>query len=240
VTGTGARLPPAVSPVLRASLTEQLRALTGTEPIAELLDVRVERVTLPDGPAYVVRPADWSALRAAESAARRPTPYWAVPWPSGQVLARTLAAEPPRGLRVLELGCGLGLPSIVAARNGAARVLATDGQAEAIVFAAHALALNEVEAETAVVDWADDGEALEPGAWDLVLAADVLYTRENVDTLIRLLPRLLAPRGEAWIADPRRAGAEELLPIAKRLWRVDSAPAPDDDRVLVHRLRPRG
>ena len=47
-----------------------------------------------------------------------------------------------RRARVLELGCGLGAPSIVAARAGA-DVLATDGAPDAVAFAAHALALNE-------------------------------------------------------------------------------------------------
>ena len=118
--------------------------------------------------------------------------------------------------RVLELGCGLGAPSVVAARSGAA-VLATDGAADAVAFAAHALALNEVVADVAVVDWAAQGEALvELGPFDVVLAADVLYTRANVETALRLWPRLLAPTaccgsptrsapGRA-TSSPRRAG----------------------------------
>ena len=76
---------------------------------------------------------------------------------------------------MLELGCGLALPSVVAART--ATVLATDGHTDAVAFAAHVLAINEVEGEVACVDWAEHGEQLvERGPWDLVLAADVLYT----------------------------------------------------------------
>ena len=95
---------------------------------------------------------------------------------------RALAADPPApGARVLELGCGLAAPSVVAARAGA-RVLATDGAPDAVAFAAHALALNEVDAEVAHVDWSAHGDALAArGPFDLVLAADVLYTRANVD-----------------------------------------------------------
>lgn len=229
----------AASPVLRTSLREQLQQLTGIVPGEEVLDVAVERIALPGGAVMVMRPADWSALRAADATGGRPTPYWAIPWPSGQALARAVDADPPRGRRVLELGCGLGLPSIAAARGGAARVLATDGTPEGAVFAAHNLALNELEGETAVVDWLADGDALEPEAWDLVLAADVLYTRGNVDALVRVLPRLLAPGGEVWLADPHRIGAHEFLAIAKRLWRVTSEQSDADDRVTIHRLRPR-
>jgi predicted nicotinamide N-methyase len=72
--------------------------------------------------------------------------------------------------------------------------------------------------------------------WDLVLAADVLYRRDNVDALLRLLPKLLAPGAQAWIADPGRAGADEFLPAAKRIWRLRSERDPDDDRVRLHRL----
>jgi methylase of polypeptide subunit release factors len=52
---------------------------------------------------------------------------------------------------VLEIGCGLALPSIVCAMAGP-RVLATDGATDAVAFAAHSLALNEVEGDVARAD----------------------------------------------------------------------------------------
>src|SRR6185503_9525880 len=58
-------------------------------------------------------------------------PYWAELWPSARPLAEALAAMPLEGVSVLELGCGLGLPSIVAAGRGA-RVVATDWYADAL------------------------------------------------------------------------------------------------------------
>jgi predicted nicotinamide N-methyase len=98
-------------------------------------------------------------------------------------LAGALYDDPPRpGTRVLELGCGLALPSVMAARAGA-----------------H-------------VDWATHGDALAaPGPFDLVLAADVLYTKVNVEAALSLFPRLVAPAGELRIADPNRAGAARFL-----------------------------
>src|SRR5581483_5753574 len=60
-------------------------------------------------------------------------PYWAELWPSGIALARAVAARDVRGLRVLELGCGLGLPSLAAALGGA-DVLATDWALDAIAL----------------------------------------------------------------------------------------------------------
>ena len=231
----------AASASLRASLEERLRAVRDGGDVPEmLLDVRVERVSVGDGePVFVVRPADWSALRAVEAEAGRSPPYWAVPWPSGLALARAVAAAPPRrDARVLELGCGLGLPSVAAARAGA-QVLASDADPDAAVFAAHNLALNEVGGDVLPADWRTAAEQLAREPFDLVLAADVLYSRDNVESLLRLLPRLLAPGGEAWVADPRRAGAGEFLPPAKRLWDVTTTVDQRDERVRLHRLRPR-
>src|SRR5204863_1910177 len=58
-------------------------------------------------------------------------PYWAELWPSGLALARHVAGLELAGLTVLELGCGLGLPSLAAALRGA-DVLATDWAEDAI------------------------------------------------------------------------------------------------------------
>ena len=190
-------------------------------------------------PVHIVRPEDWSALREAEKEAGHDTPYWAIPWPSGLVLARAVTREPPpAGARVLELGCGLAVPSIAAAKAGAS-VLATDGSADSAVFAAHNLALNEVEGDVLPADWREAIDELASEQWDLILAADVLYLRENVDSLLRLLPRIMGPDTEVWLADPGRSGAEEFLPAAKKIWDIRSVRDEDDDRVTIHRLRSR-
>jgi predicted nicotinamide N-methyase len=196
---------------LRTSLAEQLAALRGVPEDAlppALLDISVRRV----GQAYYVCPSSWEQLRHEEGGAGRPVPYWARPWPSGVGLAGALYDDPPpAGTRVLEVGCGLALPSVMAARAGA-DVLATDGATDAVAFAAHVLALNEVAGEVAHVDWSTHGDALVArGPFDLVLAADVLYTRANAEAAIALFPRLVAPGARLVIADPNRAGAEHFL-----------------------------
>ena len=223
--------------VVRSSLAEQLAALRGVtaaEVPAPLLDVTVRRVA---GDVFLVHPSDWDALRDEEGAAGRPVPFWARPWPSGIALAADLQQHPPSpGTRVLELGCGLAAPSIVAALAGA-NVLASDGASDAVVFAAHSLALNQAEAEVAHADWAEDGDALvERGPFDLVLAADVIYTPGNAESLVRLLPRLLAPWGEARIADPGRANARVFLAAARASFAVQKR---EDGAVSLYRLVPR-
>jgi len=221
---------------LTTSLAEQLAALRGVQADqlpAALLNISVRRV----GDAYYVCPADWEELRHEEGGAGRPVPYWARPWPSGVGLAGHLKDNPPApGTKVLELGCGLALPSVVAARAGA-RVLATDGHTDAVAFAAHVLAINEVEGEVAHVDWAEHGDQLvERGPWDLVLAADVLYTRENVNAASRLFHRLVAPTGALILADPNRKGAQGFLATARAMFELVSDRG---DAVSLHTLTPR-
>ena len=224
--------------VLEASLGEQLAGLRGQPRSclpASLLHVVVCPVELPGGDVYLVRPADWEALREEEGAAARPIPYWARLWPRGYALALELANHPPEpGTRVIELGTGLGLPSLVAARAGA-DVLATDGSDDAVAFTAHNLALNELEGRTPQADWAMHGEALvEQGPFDLVLAADVLYTIANKDEALDLFPRLVTPDGEIRLADPDRANARTFLQAARSMFEIHTA---RDGEVRLHSLR---
>jgi len=175
-------------------------------------------------------------------------PYWAELWPSGRALAEALATEDLGGLQVLELGCGLGLPAIVARARGA-DVVATDWYEEALAFARANARGAGLTLETAVADWRDPPPAVTDRApFDLVIAADVLYEARNVDALLAMLPRLVGPRGRAWIADPRRPdstrlweGLEamgwshgiEVVPVRCR--RDESGPI-----VIIHRLAPPG
>jgi predicted nicotinamide N-methyase len=159
-------------------------------------------------------------------------PYWAEMWPSGLELARDVAARALRGARTLELGCGLALPSIAAALAGG-RVLATDWSQEAITLAAANAERADARLETLVCDWARPDPLLDRAPWSLVLAADVLYERRNVDALLALLPRLIDGRGEILLADPGRPHAEGFIARADELF-VRRTTA--HGRVSIHRL----
>ena len=223
---------------LRTSLTEQLTRLRGDAPDA-LVDAVVEEVDLPGGPVVRARPRSFDAVREAEALAGpgRPTPYWASQWPSGLALARYVAEQDLAGMRVLEVGCGLGLPSVAAARAGAS-VLATDACAEAVVYAAHNLALNGLEGDVAAADWRDLPALEELAPWDLVIGADLLYRPDNHESLQEILPALTS--GEVWIADPGRGGCRDFLAVARSRWRIESAQEDHPRDLSVHRLIPRG
>ena len=156
-------------------------------------------------------------------------PYWAEPWPSGVALARALAGERLRGLRVLELGCGLGIPSVYAALEGA-DVLATDWSEDAVAAARDNAARNGANLGTAVVRWSEPDALLERAPWQLVLAADVLYERRNVDELLALLPRL---GNRLLLADPGRPPAKGFL----EAWPGEPVRVREEGSVTVYELR---
>jgi predicted nicotinamide N-methyase len=190
-----------------------------------------QSIELPSGELRLLQPEEAAELPDSGPVEWAPVaPYWAVLWRSGVALARELDGLALRGLRVVELGCGLAVPSIAAARAGAA-VLATDACAEALALVARNAKANAVRVETATVDWADPGELVGRAPFDVVLAADVLYERASVARLLSLLPRL-AP--EAWVADPGRPAADAFVEQARRRWPVDTSVR---DVVQVHRLR---
>jgi predicted nicotinamide N-methyase len=178
-----------------------------------------QTVELPSGELRMLQPAESAEIPDDHQVEWAPlAPYWSIIWRSGVALARELDVEPPSGLRVVELGCGLALPSIAAARGGA-KALATDGDIDALALVERNAARNGVELETMAADWGDPDELVERGPFDLVLAADILYERPSVAMLLKLLPRL-APR--AWVADPGRPAAGAFMEHAERQWKVEA------------------
>ena len=190
-----------------------------------------QSIDLPGGEIRLLQPQESAELPDAGAVEWAPiVPYWSVLWRSGVALARELDGMALRGLRVAELGCGLAVPSIAAARAGAV-VLATDACAEALTLLARNAHANDVQIETATVDWTEPGELVRRAPFDLVLAGDVLYERASVALLLSLLPRL-AP--EAWLADPGRPAAGAFVEQAARRWPVETRVR---DVVRIHRLR---
>jgi predicted nicotinamide N-methyase len=147
-------------------------------------------------------------------------PYWAELWPAALALAEALPEV--TGLRVCELGCGLAVPSLVAAARGA-EVTATDWAPEAIVLLHQNAARNGLAVHAEVRDWREPWTE----QFDLVLAADVLYERRNIEPVLTLLP-LLAPvalvglAGRPYEAEFLRlaGGVEEIAPRVVRLTRA--------------------
>ena len=190
-----------------------------------------QTVELPDGELSLLQPEDGAEIPDDGPVEWAPlAPYWSILWRSGVALAREVSRAQLDGLRVVELGCGLALPSLAAARAGAI-VLATDGDDVALELAERNARANGLRIETAQVEWDSPDELLALAPFDLALAADILYERPSVAALLSLLPEL-AP--EVWIADPSRPAAEAFFEQAKRRWSVAST---ERGVISIHRLR---
>jgi predicted nicotinamide N-methyase len=182
----------------------------------------------------ITRPADAEAMLDQRAFERDEfMPYWAELWPSARALARRIGSRALRGARVLELGCGLGLPSIAAALAGG-RVLATDWSAEAIAFTERNAAANGATLETAVLSWSDARELALRGPWDLVIGSDLLYEKRNVALVLGVLD---AVADHAIIADPGRPASIEFEASAAALWDMRSEVDEGPPRIVLHELR---
>jgi predicted nicotinamide N-methyase len=188
----------------------------------------------------LLRPPDAEALLSEEAFEREEfLPYWAELWPSGVALARDVAGRPLGGARVLELGCGLGLPSLAAALAGA-QVLATDWAPDAVALLRANAERNRIPLDVTETSWTEPGRLVERAPWDLVLAADVLYERRHAEPLLDLLPRLVRPTGagEILLAEPGRPPAAAFLAAARERWNVATALLQESPRVELHTIRP--
>lgn len=126
-------------------------------------------------------------------------------WPAGRVLAEAMASHDVAGKRILELGCGLGLASLVLHQRGA-DIVASDHHPLAEVFLAYNAALNALDAVPyRRVDWDRCNEGL--GRFDLIIASDVLYERRHAAMLAALLPALAQPACEMVMCDPGRGNS---------------------------------
>jgi predicted nicotinamide N-methyase len=193
-----------------------------------------ETIELAGRPLTLLRPASADQLIDEEAFDDDEfLPYWAELWPSGVALARAVAALDLRGSRVLELGAGLGLPSLSAALGGA-DVLATDWADDAVELLRLNAGRNRVELRAERVRWDEPGLLVEGSPWKVVLGADLLYERRNADQLLELLPRLGA---DVLLADPGRPFAQGFLERASAAWQVETTPDPELPRGGLHRLR---
>ena len=148
-------------------------------------------------------------------------PYWAKLWPAAPLLAEAIVRKPPpRGTRVLELGCGSGLVGIAALACGL-EVTFSDYVPFAVELALENAARNGFRhGRGLVLNWRSDLSVSET-RFPWIVAADVTYDRSNLGPLLDVLDRLLAPAGVAWFGDAGRGPAEEFVACASdRGWRV--------------------
>ncbi len=137
------------------------------------------------------------------------TPYWPTLWPSARMLAKVVVREPwetyPQPVRVLEVGCGLGLAGIACLSRGL-DVTFSDVDETALTFAAKNARHNEYTTgfRTMLLDFRCPPSDVK---YPVVLGSDLMYEERMVTPLVELLAAVLAPGGVCLITDPDRQAA---------------------------------
>ncbi len=185
-----------LEPALRRFELRRIRLPIGKETIS---------LVVPDAREWIRR-GEWTP--ATEQGAE--PPYWCQVWPASIAAARLLArSHELAGKRVLDLGCGLGVPGIVAARAGA-RTTFADLQADALAFAGWNASRHATSDPPQVLqtDWSRDTLA---DLFDVIVLADVSYRPVHHLALQRHLEACLDAHGVVVHADPMRREATPFV-----------------------------
>ncbi|GAB1410936.1 methyltransferase domain-containing protein [Desulfovibrionales bacterium] len=179
------------------------------------------------------RPADleslWQAMDDTNPEAEHHIPYWVELWPATLALCSWIERQKHvlPAARCLDLGCGLGLSALVAARFGAT-VLGMDLEPDALRFARRNAQRNGLSHVLwACMDW--NHPALASQAFAYIWGGDIFYEQQFFEPLETLLLRCLALDGRVWFGDPERSVSREVWArFTRRGWNVRAA-----DHLLV-------
>lgn len=129
-------------------------------------------------------------------------PLFGVVWDSGEVLAHLMFDYEVAGRRILEVGCGIALASLVL-NHRLADITATDHHPEAEQFLMENVKLNSGKTIPFVrTGWCDEDSGL--GKFDLIIGSDLLYERDQIELLAGFIDQHARQRCEVIIVDPGR------------------------------------
>lgn len=129
-------------------------------------------------------------------------PLFGIIWPSGEVLAHLMHDQDITGKRILEVGCGIALSSLVL-NHRLADITATDYHPEAGSFLMENTDLNhDANIPFMRTGWEDIDSGL--GEFDLIIGSDLLYERGHAESLSAFIDRHARPHCEVILVDPGR------------------------------------
>ncbi|PLY16873.1 MAG: histidine kinase [Sedimenticola sp.] len=129
-------------------------------------------------------------------------PLFCIVWDSGEVLAHFMFDYAIEGKRILEVGCGIALTSLLL-NHRHADITATDHHPEAQGFLEENVRLNKGDEIPFVrTGWNDANSGL--GEFDLIIGSDLLYEREHIELLAGFIDQHAKPVCEVIIVDPGR------------------------------------
>jgi predicted nicotinamide N-methyase len=169
-------------------------------------DVSLELETLADLDRAIDKLCDGVDEKQVEAVfAEDLCPYFGVIWPAARAVAEHLARMGGwlKDKTVLEVGCGLALPSLVAAKLGA-RVTATDFHPDVPKFLERNLALNGITSALSYreLNWREGARDL--GEFDFIVGSDILYESGHPKDVARTLAAHCHKGSHIILGDPGR------------------------------------
>jgi len=136
-------------------------------------------------------------------------PLFGVIWPSSVILAELVDGYCTEDKRILEIGCGMALPSLLL-NSKAADITATDYHPETENFLERNASLNDDETiPYERTGWADLDDEL--GIFDLIIGSDILYEDEHAELLARFINDHAKPVCEIILVDAGRGGVNKMI-----------------------------
>lgn len=137
-------------------------------------------------------------------------PYWARIWPAAMALSACIVAQQNifKGRRIVELGAGLGLPSLIAAKY-AKSVLITDYITEPFSYITATIQHHQyTNCSTAVCNWKNITELPEA---DILLLSDINYAAEDIASIVDVIEFYIKKRTTIFLATPQRIVGRDFI-----------------------------
>ncbi|CAA6818659.1 MAG: SAM-dependent methyltransferases [uncultured Thiotrichaceae bacterium] len=135
-------------------------------------------------------------------------PLFGVIWPSSMVLAHHISNYPTAGKRILEIGCGMALSSLLLNKQNA-DITATDYHPEVEFFLQRNTHLNnDRDIDFERVNWTDATDTLDH--FDLIIGSDLLYEDEHAEQIASFINKHANPGCEIILVDPGRGRKNKL------------------------------
>lgn len=153
--------------------------------------------------------------KKAENAGVSPSnwPLFGQLWPASRVLAKAVKSITIENKRILELGCGLALPSLVLKQRGA-DITASDRHPMSRQFLQKNMALNNsAHIPFESISWNDPAPEL--GRFHTIIASDVLYEQNHADLLAHAIEKLAMPKAKMLLTCPGRGYKNRFAHLMK-------------------------
>ena len=173
--------------------------------------------------------ADGAAERLGISSAS--WPLFGIVWQSSEVLAHLMFGFEIEGKRILEVGCGIALASMVLNQR-LANITATDQHPEVENFLQENVKLNKGRIIPFTrTGWCDEDSGL--GEFDLIIGSDILYERDHVEQLSEFIEQHAKPHCEVIIVDPGRGNHARFSKKMVSLGYLHSQSKPENTDYLL-------